>query len=201
MRTLRLCVTAAVVLAAIASCKPWTIRPIEGGASSTASERFDATAYVDAIWTTRVLPEAKTSAIALGKGSSAVPAGGSAIFVRGAGVVQRVDTGSRIGLAHVDLAPADGRADVALQIGPVIRGTAARDALPFIRFGDFANQLAFADVANALNARVLGAVLAGVTASALERRTVAFWGAARVTDIQNSLTPEVVPVILEVEPK
>ena len=33
---------------------------------------------------------------------------------------------------------------VVLQIGPVIFGTALRDALPFIAFGDFVNQIDYA---------------------------------------------------------
>jgi predicted lipoprotein len=42
-----------------------------------------------------------------------------------------------------------------VQVGPVIRGTAVRDALPFIRFSDFANQIEFALVASALNDHAL----------------------------------------------
>ena len=42
-----------------------------------------------------------------------------------------------------------------VQIGPVIRGTALRDAVSFIRFNDFANQFEFAAVSNALHERVL----------------------------------------------
>ena len=36
----------------------------------------------------------------------------------------------------------------AIQIGPVLRGTALRDALEFVRFTDFVNQFEFAGVAN-----------------------------------------------------
>ena len=40
---------------------------------------------------------------------------------------------------------------VVLQIGPVMFGTALRDALPFISFGDFVNQIDFAEVSRAFN--------------------------------------------------
>jgi predicted lipoprotein len=45
--------------------------------------------------------------------------------------------------------------EAAVQVGPVIRGTAIRDALPFIKFSDFANQIEYAQVASLLNDRVL----------------------------------------------
>jgi predicted lipoprotein len=50
-----------------------------------------------------------------------------------------------------------GKSLVALQVGPVMRGTALRDAVGFIQFDQFANQLQFADVANQLNERALAA--------------------------------------------
>ena len=37
--------------------------------------------------------------------------------------------------------------------GPVLKGTALRDSLEFVKFGDFVNQVAFAEVATALNER------------------------------------------------
>ena len=42
---------------------------------------------------------------------------------------------------------------VTVLTGPVIRGTALRDALPFIQFSQFTNQLEYARVSNALNDR------------------------------------------------
>ena len=47
----------------------------------------------------------------------------------------------------------DGSADVTLQLGPVIRGTALRDAMPFIVFTDFRDQIEFAKLARAMNDR------------------------------------------------
>ncbi len=77
-----------------------------------------------------------------------------AVFVKGTATVAEIDRKSRIGLARLRLPWAkDGQA-AAIQIGPVLRGTALRDALEFVRFTDFVNQLEFAGVANALNDRV-----------------------------------------------
>jgi predicted lipoprotein len=195
----RLLTFMAVLLALTVACKPWTTRPIErrlpDGATIPGS--FDATAFVESVWPTRVLEETAQSAVALDPATLARmrPARAPA-FVRGTGVVLRVDTRSRVGLALVDLAPGDGRADVAVQVGPVLRGTVLRDALPFVRFGDFPNQLAFADVANALNARVLKSVLAGMTPASLDGCRLTFRGAAKLDGTDDGRLPEIVPVVL-----
>ena len=62
-----------------------------------------------------------------------------------------VDVKSRHGLMTVDIPTKSGPRQVDLQIGPVIFGTALRDSLPFIHFGDFVNQIQFAQVSRALN--------------------------------------------------
>ena len=64
-------------------------------------------------------------------------------------------------------------------IGPVILGTAVRDAAGFIEFSDFANQLQYADVAIELNRRVVAEVLGGVDLGGLEGKTIEFGGAWR----------------------
>ena len=51
----------------------------------------------------------------------------------------------------VDVDTKSGTRQVDLQIGPVIFGTALRDSLPFIHFGDFVNQIQFAQISRALN--------------------------------------------------
>ncbi len=195
----RLPAALALALAGGAACKPWTVRPIEDTTRSVAadSSRFDAAAYAESIWVTRVVADARSTAIELVAGAAAAAPAGTAALVRGTGTVVRVDTQSRVGLALVDLAPGDGRPDVALQIGPVLRGTALRDAMPFIRFGDFANQLEFADVSNALNDRVLRSVVGGLDVASLEGRALSFWGAMKADGAGPARLPEVVPIILE----
>jgi predicted lipoprotein len=75
---------------------------------------------------------------------------------------------------------------VAVLTGPVIRGTALRDALPFIQFSQFTNQLEYARVANALNDR---AVKVGQAAQVKAGDSVRYAGAASSDGI--------VPVLLE----
>ena len=182
----------------LGSCVPWTVRPIDQTDSSSGQARtFDAVRYVDSIWNSRVLPAVAASAVDLREALQAHPAG--CLLVKGEGRVLRVDTSSRSGLMLLDLAPYDGRADAAIQIGPVIRGTVLRDALPFIQFSQFVNQLEFARVSNALNDRVVQSVLVSLPKAGLEGSVVSFSGASR-QPAANEL-PEIVPVILIVKGK
>jgi predicted lipoprotein len=48
--------------------------------------------------------------------------------------------------------------EIRLQTGPVVTGTAIRDALPAVNFDDFPDQIAFAEVGQQLNERAIAAV-------------------------------------------
>ena len=181
-----LAVAGAVALLAI--LRPWTTRPI----ASPVKAAFNATTYVEGIWP-RVLAEAEARA-----GAVAPTTGTSARFVSATGTVTRVDTASRVGLARVRIGSGRDAVDVALQVGPVLRGTALRDALDFIQFSDFANQSDFAAVGNALNERVLQTVLASTDLPALAGRSISFVGAARTRTEPAATFIEVVPVVIRV---
>jgi predicted lipoprotein len=77
---------------------------------------------------------------------------------------------------------------VSLQIGPAINGTAIRDAVGFIEFGQFTNQVEYAGAATALNTQVKSQVLKGIDPAGLEGKRVSFLGAFTL------LTPDVVTV-------
>jgi predicted lipoprotein len=177
----------------LSSCVPWTVRPIaKSGDTSNTDRTFDARAYVASIWDAKVLPTVAAQAVDLAtllRSPSDLP---PAFLVKGAGRVLNVDTTSRTGFLSIDLAPYDGHADARVQIGPVLRGTALRDALPFIQFSQFVNQLEFARVGNALNDRVL----ATLPQQDLAGKVVSFAGAA--TRPAPGALPEIVPVQLTV---
>lgn len=190
-------VIAAAIVLAIA--RPWTIRPIH----MTPAEAFDADAYVASIWP-QVLETADRSAVdvtTIGRTPPETvdepPPTRRALLVRGTGVISRVDLSSRVGLAHlqIDGLPAPG---VAIQVGPVLRGTALRDALPFVRFTDFANQFDFAAVASSIHHRVLEDVLGPIDVEALAGRRVAFTGAVVIDNARADSTLAIVPVTLRV---
>jgi predicted lipoprotein len=188
----------AVVIAATVACKPWTVRPIEeqGATTQSAARAFDAKVFADSVWASQVVPLARHTTVVPGGANTPPDAGGgTAVFVKVTGTVTDIDMHSRVGTVSIDLVPGDGRPDVSLQIGPVLRGTALRDALPFIRFGDFANQIEFAEVSNALNARVLADVLGHFDAAAMKGRILTVYGA--MSPAGRTKLPEIVPVVIE----
>jgi len=210
----RVCLVCAIVfLLGAGACTPWTVRPIEAE-SAPAAER--PVRYVDSIWNSKLLPavlngavEARTLLDALVKSPADALTrfghreanGPSYLLVKGEGVVTKVDTQSRVGLALIDVAPYDGKPDLSIQIGPVLRGTSLRDATGVIRFTDFVNQLQFADVANELNDRLLKTVLSGIDPATLKGKRVSFAGTAAADPAKETFFPlnELTPVRFMIE--
>ena len=211
-------VALAVVLlgGALAACDLGTVRkldPVTGKAIiEEEHQAFDARTFVAKSWDARVLPAVQQRAVPLGElqrtlasdraaaisrygGTSGT--GRASFLVSGTARVLDVDTTSRSGVAKLDLEPYDGSADAELQIGPVFRGTALRDALPFIRFDDFTNQMEYASVSRVLHERIADSVLARVDRTTLGGRVIRFSGAFT----EGVGTPLVTPVILQVEGK
>src|SRR5262249_18037414 len=165
-------VTGVAVIAWLAVFRPWTIRSI----AEVPRGPFDATDYVAKIWDARAVPLVGSSAVPFASYQGRTHNRATPVALDG--VVIAVNTSSRVGTASVDIAPEDGRPDALLMIGPVIRGTALRDTLDFIQFTNFTNQIQFAEVANALNDRVLATVLGQVDRAALKGRHVRVLGVA-----------------------
>ena len=196
-----------VALVATGGCRIATVRPLdEKGApaagAAAASGPFDAAAFVDSIWRSEVL-----RALERGPGRRGDRRRGREprrrfrqrgrvpVVVRGQGRVVDVDTRSRSGTATVAL-DREARATVVLQVGPVITGTAIRDALPALGFDRFVNQIQHADVGNELNARVEREVLQPLDRAGLRGRHVRFAGMA---SFEEGRPLTITPVRLEVE--
>jgi predicted lipoprotein len=197
----------------LAACDLATVRkldPVTGKAIIEEERRaFDARTFVEKSWTSRVLPTvreraaplavlqralAADRAAAIARYGSPTGTGRASFLVSGTARVLAVDTTSRSGVARLDLEPYDGSPDAELQIGPVFRGTALRDALPFIRFDDFTNQLEYASVSRVLHQRNADSVLAKIDRASLAGRVIDFYGAVT----EGAGTPLVTPVILQV---
>lgn len=176
----------------LASCVPWTIRPLNPQSSSAVDKAASPAAYVDAIWNPKLVPALRTAAVdarellttlaanreqALARYGHRPAPGPTYWIVKGEGVVTSADTHSRRGLLLVDIAPYDRKPDLSIQTGPILQGTALRDATGLIPFSDFTNQLQYADVGNELNKRVLQSVLASLQPAALLGRRLSFLGA------------------------
>lgn len=115
--------------------------------------------------------------------------------VKGSGRIVAADRQSRAAHADVDI-DGDGAADVIVQLGPVVRGTALRDVAPFYPFTDFRDQIEFAKLGRALNDAAIKELK--LPEGDLTGRTLTFAGATAIRSAADSLT--VVPIDAEVAP-
>lgn len=101
--------------------------------------------------------------------------------VRGSGRVIAANLESRARVVDLDI-DGDGSADLTLQLGPVIKGTALRDATPIYNFNDFRDQIEFARLGRAINDRVAAslALPEGSAADTIVGQTLGFTGAVSV---------------------
>jgi predicted lipoprotein len=195
------------------SCAPWTIRRI-GDDSQSQSQHLTPAAYAASVWSSQLLPAMLKSAAdartLLDAMRDSVDAAGQKyghregpgawyFVVRGSGAVLSVNSASRVRTIDVDIAPFDGKPDLSIEIGPVLRGTAIRDATGLVLFSNFTSQLEYADVGNALNEIVLKSVLAPVASPLVEGRHVAFVGAFSASSGWQPPVRDVIPAQLSVE--
>ncbi|WP_018687403.1 DUF2291 family protein [Ahrensia kielensis] len=114
--------------------------------------------------------------------------------VSGSGVIIEGNTESRAAKLQVDT-DADGKADVTVQLGPVVRGTALRDAMPFLIFSNFRDQIEFAKLAGGLNAMAHERL--EIPEGDVVGKTVSFEGIFTFKNVTAS--PEIVPTALSFE--
>ncbi len=202
---------ALLFLFALSGCKIVSDKEL-AAEDAKSSNAFDATAYVEKVWTPTAVTDFKTSAVDLATLLPAIEAdpdkagktygrgGGEgnpwSYEVKGEGKVLAVDVKSRHGLMTVEIAAKSGPRQVDLQIGPVIFGTALRDSLPFIHFGDFVNQIQFAQVSRALNDQATKNLMKSVDREGIVGKSVVFYGAA--TQGSASAKMSVTPISIEI---
>ncbi|WP_207466113.1 DUF2291 family protein [Paracoccus fontiphilus] len=116
-------------------------------------------------------------------------------LVKGQGTVIEANRESRAATLTLD-ATGDGQADVTIQLGPVIKGTALRDSADFIVFTDYRDQIEFAKLARALNDRTHAAIT--LPEGDLTGKTVRFEGATTLRSATDPIL--VVPTVLDVQP-
>jgi predicted lipoprotein len=176
------------------------------------SDKFDAASYVDGIWDSQVLPTVRDKAVdaatllpaikadpaAAGAQYGRQAGAGSpyAFLIKGAGTVTAVDTGKPSGPVTVAVDTPQGPQNVTIVTGPVIAGTALRDAVG-IDFSTFTNQLDYADAGTQLNDRVKRDVIAPLDRDTLTGKRITFAGAFAAL---SPTTVNVVPTSIEVAP-
>jgi predicted lipoprotein len=183
-----------ILLAIILIVKPpFVVRPLPGRAGTGAGSQpaqSAAAKFVDPIWTSKVLPIVEEKAQDIAKILPEIRADPNSAgqkygrreatnpynyMIKGTGKVIEMHTESQVGTAVVEIPGLDEK--VALQIGPVVRGTALRDATGIVSFNQFSNQLDYADVSKEMNSRALKAGFANMDPTSLAGKTVTFFGA------------------------
>ncbi|MFE7794775.1 DUF2291 family protein [Streptomyces sp. NPDC057460] len=160
-------------------------------ASSTADAqskpRFNPSEYASKTYTSKVAPAIKKDAVdvaTLHKAIAANPEAAGRRYGHQAGTgpysysVSLTGTAGKAqsGLLPVTVEGVD-KVRISVQIGPVVSGTALRDAPGFIKFGQFTNQVEYADAATALNAEMKTKVLTSFDPAAAEGKKVTVVGA------------------------
>ncbi len=173
---------------------------------------FDKVAYVDGIWESRLLPtveqksmDIETLVQALEKNADQAcktygnNVGGAYNFlVRFSGTVTAVDTQSQTGSITVSVPSKGGTLPVTVLIGPIILGTALRDAVGFITFEQFTNQIQFGGVSDTLNDRVMKDVVSKIDLKSISGKKVSVDGAFTY-DGSDAHDLQVTPVIVRME--
>ncbi len=187
--------------------------PDPNATQETAEQQTDEArmaAYAREIWDAQVLPAVAEHLVPLSDLRTAlakdVDAAGAAhgmrpegeanpwnFAVSGSGVIIVAKTASRAAKLQLDTDD-DGKADVTVQLGPVVRGTAIRDAMPFLDFSNFRDQIEFAKLAGGLNAMAHENL--SVPEGDLVGMTATFEGVFTYKNLTSS--PEVVPTALSI---
>ena len=182
-----------LVLIFFALKPPFVVRPLAdrtGTGPGSQTAQGVAAKFVDPIWTSKVLPTIQEKAQDIAKTLPEIRANPDSAgqkygrreatnpynyMMKGTGKVIEVHNESQAGTAIVEVPGLTEK--VALQIGPVVRGTALRDATGIVSFNQFSNQLDYADVSKEMNARALKSAFANVEPASLAGKTVTFFGA------------------------
>jgi predicted lipoprotein len=191
---------------------PWVIAAIPGpnsGSAAAGSGNLNPTKYVDSIWASRLLPTVERSAIELPQLISDLKAdpagaikqfgnvptvGGPAAFIV-KGVARVVSEGNGFPqTVSIAMGPSD-RAIAAIQVGPILLGTDVRDAMRFINFNQFLNQVNYGEVALAINTRILQTTLDRLDVNGLKGRVISFTGAFTYSSLSAIV---ITPITIEV---
>ncbi len=212
-----LALAAIALVLATAACSVPGVYVVEqaGGTKapgSGADAKFDPTAYADKIWDTKVVPTATDDAVEAATllpalqadsvaaseqyGKQAGSGAPYAFLVKGSGTVVAVSKGNEVGSITVEVADV-GKTEVNLAVGPAFVGTAVRDAVGFIEFGQFTNQIDYADAATALNSKVKATVVSGLDLTTIKGNQVTFTGAFQLLDPSSVF---ITPITLQVAP-
>ena len=156
------------------------------------SDDFDAASFVKDNWEEKIVPDIKEHAVDLDivlQALSEDEAAGSEKYgvrkeelspynfiVTGTFPVKELNRESAAGLLVLDKDDLGSGGSCSLQIGPVIKKSAVRDSLSFISFGDFANQIEYANISREINFYIRDNIVSVLGDSIPENSSVSFYG-------------------------
>jgi predicted lipoprotein len=182
-------VAAALVLLLLIIKPPFVVKPLARPGSTSDTAQSKGAQFADKVWDSKVLPvieekahdivtivsEIRTDPAAAGeKYGRRESTNPYSYIVKGAGKVSEVHTESQAGTLVLEVPGLNEK--IALQIGPVVRGTALRDATGAAPFDQFTNQLDYADVSKEMNKRAVKEAFANVAPASLADKTITFFG-------------------------
>jgi predicted lipoprotein len=193
---------------------PFVIKPLQtSGTAAAAGTTNDANSFVEPIWKSKVIPtilaKAVDAVVLLPEIRADPEAAGQKYgrreatnpfnyMIKGSGKVTQVNTESRAGTMTVEVGNGSNHEMINLQIGPVVIGTALRDATGLVSFNQFTNQIDYAGVSKEMNLRAIKDALAGREPASFAGKTIQFFGAFTF-DPKSTSPIRVTPVKLETE--
>ena len=152
---------------------------------------FDPVSYVENIWESKILTTIhndseeitfildqlfKNQELAEEKYGHRSGTGSFSFMVRGKAEVVSLNKKSRVGTLSIKLEK-EYDSEIYITIGPVIKKDSKRDAVKFIKFNDFVNQLDFADVSRVIKVRVLNEIIGPLNLKEITGKKINFEGA------------------------
>ena len=102
--------------------------------------------------------------------------GSYSFMVNGEAEIISLNKESRVGTLELKLSK-DYDAQIFITIGPVIKKDSVRDAVKFIKFNDFVNQLDFAGVSRIIKTRVMNEIIGPLNLNNIVGKQINFEGA------------------------
>ena len=152
---------------------------------------FDPVSYVEEIWYSKIIPTISNDSeeitfmldelfsnkeLAEEKYGHRSGTGSYSFMVNGKAEIIGLNKESRVGTIELKLSK-DYDAKIFITIGPVIKKDSIRDAVKFIKFNDFVNQLDFADVSRIIKVRVLNEIIGPLNLKEITGKKLNFEGA------------------------
>jgi predicted lipoprotein len=215
-RTVLILLVACAIIVFLCLHPPFVIKPLQPIASSgpaTANGTPDkASSFVEPVWKAKVIPtilaKAVDASVLLPEIKANPEAAGQKYgrreatnpfnyMIKGSGKVTQVNTESRAGTMTVEIGNGGSHETINLQVGPVVIGTALRDATGLVSFNQFTNQTDYAGVSKEMNLRAIKDALAGRDPASFAGKTIQFFGTFTF-DPKSTSPIRVTPVKLEI---